>query len=47
MKKYFCDECEKEVEPEGLYIVDDGEKELCDECVLLRYETVAEREEKE
>lgn len=40
---YFCDNCEDEFEPEALYVNEDGE-ELCTECFLSNYETVAQRE---
>lgn len=44
--RYYCDKCKKEFEPEALFI-DENENELCDECLLSRYETVAQREESE
>lgn len=40
---YFCDKCEDEFEPEALFINEDGE-ELCTECFLSNYETVAQKE---
>ena len=43
--KYYCDKCKKEVEPEALYVTEDSN--LCDECILNNYETVAQREERE
>ena len=46
MVKYYCDKCKKEFEPEALFI-DENENELCDECLLSKYETVAQREESE
>lgn len=42
----FCDKCKREFESVELYVTEDDE-ELCEECLLLRYETVAQREEKE
>ncbi|MBQ2395637.1 MAG: hypothetical protein II304_01175 [Bacteroidales bacterium] len=33
---FYCDECEKEVEE--LYKTEDGD--LCEKCVLMRYEKV-------
>jgi len=41
--EYTCDECEKEYDPEELYDVD-GEM-LCEDCLLGRYQTVAQVEE--
>ena len=41
--EYTCDECEKEYEPEELYDVD-GEM-LCADCLLNRYQTIAQVEE--
>lgn len=40
---YFCDACGEEFEPEELYVNEDGE-ELCTECFLSNYETVAQKE---
>lgn len=42
---YYCDECKQEFEPEELYVTDEGD--LCDECILNNYETVAQQEERE
>lgn len=42
---YFCDDCEDEFDPEELYVNEDGE-ELCTECFLSNYETVAQKERK-
>ena len=42
---YFCDKCKNEFESVELYVTEDDE-ELCEECLLLRYETVAQREER-
>ncbi len=44
MKKYYCDKCKKEFEPEALYVTEDGN--FCDECILNDYETVAQIEER-
>ena len=44
VKHYYCDKCEQEFEPEELFI-DEDDKELCDECLLSKYDTVAQREE--
>jgi formylmethanofuran dehydrogenase subunit E len=41
--RYYCDKCEEEFEPEALYVNEDGE-ELCTECFLSNYETVAQKE---
>lgn len=41
--RYYCDKCKIEFEPEALYVNDDGE-ELCTECFLSEYETVAQKE---
>ncbi len=46
VKHYYCDKCKQEFEPEALFI-DEYENELCDECLLNKYDTVAQREEKE
>lgn len=35
---WFCDECQDQVDPSELYDVD-GE-DVCEECLLKRYETV-------
>ncbi len=43
VKRYYCDECEQEFEPEDLYVVD-GE-ELCHDCLLERFTTVAKTED--
>lgn len=40
---YYCDKCGEEFEPEALYVNEDGE-ELCTECILSNYETVAQKE---
>lgn len=40
---YYCDKCGEEFEPEALFINED-EEELCIECFLSKYETVAQRE---
>lgn len=40
---YFCDKCKQEFEPEALFVNEDDE-ELCIECFLLNYETVAQRD---
>lgn len=40
--RYYCDKCGEEFEPEALYVTDD--EELCDECLLNTYETVAQKE---
>ena len=40
---YYCDSCGYEFEPEALYVNEDGE-ELCTECFLSNYETVAQKE---
>ena len=42
--RYYCDKCKDEFDPEELFI-DEDENELCDECLLSRYETVAQRNE--
>lgn len=42
---YFCDKCKEEFEPEALYVTEDDE-EICSECLLNRYETVAQKERK-
>lgn len=42
---YYCDKCKDEFEPEALYVTDDGD--LCAECVLKQFETVAQVEEQE
>lgn len=41
--EYRCDGCRKVEVPEGLYITED-DKELCADCVLNKYKTVAEFE---
>lgn len=40
---WYCDKCKNEFEPEELYLKDD--KELCTECLLLEFETVAQKED--
>lgn len=42
---YYCDECKFEFLPEELYVTDDGE--LCVNCLINCYETVAKVEERE
>lgn len=42
---YYCDKCKYEFEPEALY-VNENDEELCSECLLNEYPTVAELNEK-
>lgn len=44
--RYYCDKCKREFEAEELFINED-EDELCTNCFLSNYDTVAQREEKE
>jgi formylmethanofuran dehydrogenase subunit E len=44
--RYYCDKCKQEFYAEELY-VDENEEELCIDCLLLKYETVAQIEERE
>lgn len=37
---FSCDECKDELKPEELYMYDD--KMLCEYCLLLNFETVAQ-----
>lgn len=39
---YFCDKCKDEFQSEELYVMDDGQ-ELCQECLLAEFPTVADR----
>lgn len=41
---YFCDKCKDEFSSVELYVTED-DKELCEECLLSKYETVAQRRE--
>lgn len=45
VKTYFCNECKRDYEPEELYVTPDGD--LCEECILNKYQTVAQILEKE
>lgn len=40
--RYYCDKCKEEYEPEELYITEYGE--LCCDCLLLNFQTVAQEE---
>lgn len=42
VKRYYCDKCEGEFDPEKLYVVD-GE-DVCVNCILKEYRTVAQEE---
>lgn len=42
VKRYYCDKCDEEFEPEKLYVVD-GE-DVCVNCILKEYQTVAQEE---
>ena len=41
--RYFCDKCGDEFDAEELYVVD-GE-DVCSDCILNEYQTVAQEEE--
>ena len=40
VKRYYCDECGEEFQPEELYDFDD--KMVCGDCLLGKYDTVAQ-----
>ena len=45
--RYYCDKCKQEFYAEELYVDENEEEELCVDCLLLKYETVAQVEERE
>lgn len=44
--RYYCDRCKEEFEPEALY-VNENDEELCADCILLEFPTVAQLGESE
>ena len=40
---YYCDNCGEEFDPEALY-VNESDEELCVECFMENYDTVAQKE---
>jgi hypothetical protein len=43
VKRYYCDKCGEEFEPEALYVVDD--EDLCIDCLASAFPTVKECEQ--
>ena len=43
---YYCDKCKDGFTPKSLYIYE-GDEQLCANCLLEKFETVAQKEEKE
>ena len=37
VKRYYCDVCRKEMDPEDLYLDEDSEM-VCSDCILKRYQ---------
>lgn len=42
--RYTCDKCKEEFDNDELYVYDD--EMLCEECLLLEFETVKQAEER-